>query len=157
FEGWWRKARAEQPELLTMQEADLLPEALPAAEDPDAFPEHWQQGEQRYRLKYRFEPGAEDDGVTVQLPLELLPGLRPEGFDWLVPGLREELVTALIKALPKAIRRSVVPAADWAARLMPELPPAPDGSLLRERLAQAIRKLTYTPVDAEDFELERLP
>ena len=73
-------------------------------------------------LSYRFEPGAEDDGVTVQVPLALLARLQPNGFDWQVPGLRDELVTALIKSLPKAIRRNVVPAADWARKLMEDAP-----------------------------------
>ena len=84
------------------------------------------------RLGYRFEPGAADDGVTVQVPLPLLARLRPDGFDWQVPGLRDELVTALIKSLPKAIRRNVVPAADWARKLIAELPTEPDGRAHRE-------------------------
>jgi HrpA-like RNA helicase len=68
-------------------------------------------------LAYRFEPGSPEDGVSVVVPLPLLAALRPDGFDWQVPGLRAELMTALLKALPKAIRRHVVPAADWAAKL----------------------------------------
>jgi ATP-dependent helicase HrpA len=104
--------------------------------------------------------------VTVSVPLALLASLSPAGFDWLVPGLREDLVTALIKTLPKAIRRTVVPAADWARRLLAELPdPAslagelesPDAAPLTEFLASGIQRLTYTPVDRDDFELERLP
>ena len=94
------------------EEALLDAESAPV--DDDAFPPVWRQGDQRLTLRYRFEPGAEDDGVTVQVPLPLLAGLLPDGFDWQVPGLRHELVTAMIKSLPKAIRRHVVPAADWA-------------------------------------------
>ncbi len=98
----------------------------------------------RLGLSYRFEPGAEDDGVTVRVPLALLARLSPAGFDWLVPGLREELVTALIKTLPKAIRRNVVPAADWARRLLDELPTTETEQLeqqgITEFLARTIQR-----------------
>ena len=161
FETWWKKAQAETPDLLTMTRADLLdePDAAPVI---DQFPDHWVQGEQRMRLRYRFEPGAEDDGVTVDVPLALLARLRPEGFDRLVPGLREELVTAMLKSLPKAIRRGVVPAGDWARRLLAELPPAGPDDMSAERpladvLTASIRSATHTVVSAADFDLERLP
>jgi ATP-dependent helicase HrpA len=154
FEGWWKKARAETPDLLTMTAQNLAPED--AAElDEDAFPSSWRQGDQTLALSYRFEPGADDDGVTVAVPLPLLAALRADGFDWQVPGLREELVTALIKSLPKHIRRNVVPAADWARKLLAATPPA-SGSLT-EFLAREIAAQTYTPVTAGDFGLERVP
>jgi len=159
FETWWRKARAETPDLLTMTR-DLLieEEAVPVVDERD-FPSHWRQGEQQLDVTYRFEPGAEDDGVTVRIPLPLLPSIRSVGFDWLVPGLRTELVAALLKTLPKPIRRSVVPANDWARKLVDEIPPDPDidETTLVEFLARQIRSLTYTPVDVDDFELDRLP
>src|SRR5690554_3944561 len=122
------------------------------------YPKSWQQGDQRLKLTYRFEPGAEDDGVTVHVPIALLARLSPDGFDWQVPGLRTELVTAMIKSLPKAIRRNVVPAADWAGKLLADLPAdAPDEVSLAEYLATQIQRQTYTPVTAEDFDLERIP
>jgi ATP-dependent helicase HrpA len=165
FEGWWRKAKAESPDLLTMtQEALLDSESAPV--DDEAFPPVWRQGDQRLTLRYRFEPGEEDDGVTVQVPLPLLAGLLPDGFDWQVPGLRHELVTAMIKSLPKAIRRLVVPAADWAARLLGELQGtagmrAHDGerpaATLAETLAAAINRLTGSRVTSADFDRERIP
>ena len=164
FETWWRQARKETPQLLTMTQETLAGET---AIDENAFPATWQQGDQTLQLSYRFEPGAEDDGVTVRVPLALLASLSPAGFDWLVPGLREELVAALIKSLPKAIRRNVVPAADWARRLLDSLPDtlpeALDGGgefetlSLTEFLAAAIQRKTYTPVDPDDFEVDRLP
>jgi ATP-dependent helicase HrpA len=158
FESWWRKTRRETPDLLTMTERDLLDEDESAI-DEIAFPSEWRQGDQTLRLSYRFEPGAEDDGVTVQVPLPLLARLSPAGFDWLVPGFREELVTALIKSLPKPIRRNVVPAADWARRLLDAVPVNVDvnEASLTEYLAAQIQRLTYTPVDPADFDLERLP
>lgn len=158
FEGWWRVERESSPELLTLTDELLLgPDAsAEASVDQTAFPAVWQQGDQRFALSYRFEPGADDDGVTVTVPLPLLARLSHTGFDWQVPGLRVELVTAMIKALPKALRRSVVPAADWAAKIVAELPAEPDGAFA-DAIAAVIRRLTYAAVDATDFELDRVP
>jgi len=111
-------------------------------------------------LRYRFEPGADDDGVTLEIPLALLARLDSRGFDWLVPGLREELVTALLKTLPKAIRRNVVPAADWARRLLAEasvVEPVETTPPLTSFLAQQIRALTHTVIAPTDFDEARLP
>jgi len=162
FEAWWRDAMQATPKLLTMREQDLLDDA----DRPDAreFPTRWTQGDQTLHLAYRFEPGAEDDGVSVVVPLALLAALRPDGFDWQVPGLRGELVTAMLRALPKAIRRNVVPAADWADRFADDLAPAaPEhhGGLpkapLADELARLVRRVANQPVTAADFELERVP
>src|SRR5690606_27180191 len=150
---WWKKTKAEQPELLTMRREHLLEDE---AGDASGFPDEWVQGETTFRLRYRFEPGADDDGVTVVIPVALLPQVTERGFDWLVPGLREELVTALIKALPKTIRRHVVPAGDWARRLLAELPVRSDAPVA-EALADAIRAAAHIPVSASDIEWERVP
>ncbi|WP_349897559.1 ATP-dependent RNA helicase HrpA [Parafrigoribacterium soli] len=157
FESWWKKARLESPTLLTMTRENLVADE-PGAEpvDETSYPTHWQQRDQRLSLSYHFEPGASDDGVTVTIPIALLAGLSADGFDWQVPGLREELVTSLIKSLPKAIRRNVVPAADWARRLTAELPLEPDGGLTTV-LAELIRSKTYVPVAGTDFDLGRVP
>ncbi|MFT3796891.1 ATP-dependent RNA helicase HrpA [Microbacterium sp.] len=162
FESWWRAAQADTPRLLDLTEADLRGEG-PRSDERD-FPGRWQQGDQVLSLAYRFEPGSPEDGVSVVVPLPLLAGLRPDGFDWQVPGLRAELITALLRALPKAIRRHVVPAADWAARLGDELAgagPERHGGLpaqtLRAALAARIQRVANQPVTAADFALERVP
>ena len=163
FEAWWKKARPDLPDLLTMTRAHLLgevplPEEARTGRLEGSYPKTWEQGDQRLQLSYRFEPGADDDGVTAHVPLALLPRMFAAGFDWQVPGLRQELVTALIKSLPKAIRRNVVPAADWARRLMEDAPS--DGSeevSLRGYLAAQIQRMTFTPVAADDFDLDRVP
>ena len=162
FETWWRDAHTRTPRLLDMTEADLLDAGDRSAEGD--FPASWRQGDQRLSLAYRFEPGAPDDGVTAVVPLALLASLRPDGFDWQVPGLRDELLAALIRSLPKAIRRHVVPAADWAARFAEELadagPESHDGlppRSLREALAARIQPIANQPVTAADFDLERVP
>jgi ATP-dependent helicase HrpA len=154
FESWWKAARVDAPELLTMTRSELLEDEPEAELDADTFPSEWVQDEQRLPLRYRFEPGADDDGVTLEIPLPLLAHLEDRGFDWLVPGLREELVTALLKTLPKAIRRNVVPAADWARRLLAE---ADTSAPLTTFLAATIRRLTHTVVTPADFDVERLP
>ncbi|WP_456283564.1 ATP-dependent RNA helicase HrpA [Microbacterium sp. JZ101] len=162
FEKWWTDARARTPKLLTMREADLVDGAATA--DARDFPTRWTQGDQTLNLAYRFEPGAEDDGVAVVVPLPLLASLRPDGFDWQVPGFRDELVTALLKALPKAIRRHVVPAADWAAKLSEELAgrgPEDSAGLpaepLLDALARLVQRAASQPVSPADFDLERVP
>ncbi|MGC5170717.1 ATP-dependent RNA helicase HrpA [Microbacterium sp. DT81.1] len=162
FERWWRDAEAKTPKLLTMREADLV--ADDARADARDFPTRWRQGDQTLQLAYRFEPGAPDDGVTVVVPLPLLAGLRPDGFDWQVPGMRDELITGLLRALPKPIRRHVVPAADWAARFSEELagqgPEDHEGlppQTLTEALARLVQRVANQKVSASDFELERVP
>lgn len=162
FEKWWREAMTQAPELLLMHEDDLIESAELAA--GEEFPTRWTQADQQLSLAYRFEPGASDDGVSVVVPLALLAQLEDRGFDWQVPGMRAELTTALLRALPKAIRRSVVPAADWAEKLGAELAglgPEHTAGLpaqsLRGALARLIQPLANQPVTAADFDEDRVP
>ncbi|MDN3443627.1 ATP-dependent RNA helicase HrpA [Microbacterium sp. APC 3901] len=162
FEKWWRETLAATPKLLVMREADLLDDESRA--DQSEFPTRWTQGDQVLGLAYRFEPGAADDGVSVVIPLPLLAQIEDRGFDWQVPGLRAELVTGLLRALPKAIRRHVVPAADWADKFGAELAgdgPESHGGLpnrtLKEALARLIQPLANQLVSAADFEDDRVP
>ncbi|KJQ54467.1 ATP-dependent RNA helicase HrpA [Microbacterium sp. SA39] len=162
FETWWREALQTTPKLLVMREADLLDDEARA--DQNEFPTRWNQGDQVLGLAYRFEPGAPDDGVSVVVPLPLLAQIEDRGFDWQVPGLRAELVTGLLRALPKAIRRHVVPAADWAEKFGAELadqgPENHNGlppRTLKETLARLIQPLANQLVSANDFEDERVP
>ena len=162
FETWWREALQSTPKLLVMREGDLLDDEARA--DQSEFPTRWTQGDQVLGLAYRFEPGADDDGVSVVVPLPLLAQIEDRGFDWQVPGLRAELVTGLLRALPKAIRRHVVPAADWAEKFGAELAdqgPENHGGLpprtLKEALARLIQPLANQLVAASDFEDDRVP
>ncbi|MGO3248330.1 ATP-dependent RNA helicase HrpA [Agrococcus casei] len=155
FEGWWRKEKSTRPNLLT-----LTREALTEGDEQvsqEEFPTKWQQGEQRLRVSYRFSPGDERDGLTVHVPLAVLPRLSPAGFDWLVPGMREELLTAMIKALPKQIRRHIVPAGDWARSMLAELPETPTDLPLAAVLADRIQRKAHIPADASDVEWDRVP
>ncbi|MDH5134817.1 MULTISPECIES: ATP-dependent RNA helicase HrpA [unclassified Microbacterium] len=162
FEKWWREALTTTPKLLVMRESDLIDDEDRA--DQREFPTRWTQGDQVLGLAYRFEPGAPDDGVSVVLPLPLLAQIEDRGFDWQVPGLRAELVTGLLRALPKAIRRHVVPAADWAekfgAALADEGPEVHGGlppRTLKEALARLVQPLANQVVTAADFDDERVP
>ena len=156
FEGWWREARRATPDLLTMTPEALAPEEA-ADVDEASYPPSWQQADQRFTLRYRFEPGAADDGVTAVIPLALLARVSPNGFDWQVPGLRTELIAAMIKALPKSIRRHVVPANDWAEKIAAELPDTPTDEPFAAVVSGAIQRLSHTPASAADIDLDRIP
>ena len=113
FDNWWKHQRQDTPKLLDFTRELLLPEG----DNLDGYPDTWHQGELTLALTYVFEPGRLDDGVSVQVPIEVLTRLRPEGFDWLVPGMRPQLCVATIRALPKRVRRQLVPAPDTGARI----------------------------------------
>lgn len=155
FEGWWRKAKNETPNLLTMTRDDLLPPEIQPPSEQDN-PKTWQFGERALKLRYRYEPGVPDDGVTVDIPVEILAEVNADEFDWLVPGMRVELVAELIRSLPKSIRRNVVPANDWAAKALATLPEQPTENLVTS-LAKTLRALSGTHMTAEDFDFAALP
>ena len=155
FEGWWRKAKNETPELLTMTRDDLLPPEIKAPSDQDN-PKSWNFGDHELKLRYRYEPGAPDDGVTVDVPVALLAEMDSAEFDWLVPSMRQDLIAELIRRLPKNIRRNVVPAADWANKALAALPEHPTEQLVAT-LAKTLRALSGTHMTAEDFNFGALP
>ncbi|CRH87246.1 ATP-dependent RNA helicase HrpA [Chlamydia trachomatis] len=113
FERWWKHERHKRPHLLDFTQDFLLGENQLSAASAD-FPEEWIQGDIRLPITYSFNPGGHADGLSIEIPVTLLPQIRDEGFDWLVPGLLPELVTATIRALPKRVRRNLVPAPDVA-------------------------------------------
>ncbi len=128
--------------------ADLLPGEGSEAE---RFPKYFPLGDARLALHYRFEPGHPEDGVTLDVPLHLLKALDGPRLGWLVPGLVEEKATALIRALPKALRRNYVPAPDFA-RAFAEAFPRPEADSLPGTLARFLTKATGSPVAALDFD-----
>jgi ATP-dependent helicase HrpA len=154
FDAWWKRAREERPDLLDFERSMLITDAADAPDVGD-HPDTWRQGELRLRLTYQFEPGSDADGVTVHIPLAVLNQVEPDGFDWQVPGLRQELVTELIRALPKAIRRSFIPAPNWAAKVLERIGPA-DGPLL-EVLARELERAGPVEVPPDAFDLDRVP
>jgi ATP-dependent helicase HrpA len=107
-------------------------------------------------LRYRYEPGAPDDGVTVDIPVAILNEINADEFDWLVPGMRVGLIAELIRGLPKNLRRNVVPAVDWANKAISTLPEQPDEPLVAT-LAKTLRTLSGTHMTAADFDFAALP
>ena len=95
----------------------------PDAISPNAYPNIWKQGNISLPLNYVFEPNQDDDGVSLMIPLGVLNQLKNIGFDWLVPGFRHELIVALIKSLPKRLRRNFVPVPDYADACLAQLSP----------------------------------
>ncbi|MDQ2727610.1 MAG: ATP-dependent RNA helicase HrpA [Actinomycetota bacterium] len=154
FDSWWRRTRGRQPDLLTLTpEMVAGPDAL--ALDPDAFPDHWRQGSVDLAVSYRWQPDQPDDGVTVTVPLSVLDDVDATGFDWQVPGLRRELVIALIRSLPKAWRRHVVPAPTFAEAFGDRAKPG-DGPLVAT-LASVLATMTGEPIRATDFSVTAVP
>jgi ATP-dependent helicase HrpA len=154
FDAWWRRAGQDRPDLLDFERSMLITDAADAPEAPEA-PDTWHQGQHRLRLTYQFEPGSDADGVTVHIPLPVLNQVEPDGFDWQVPGLRQELVTELIRSLPKAVRRSFIPAPNWAASVLERIRPA-DGPLL-EALARELERAGPVEVPPDAFDLAKVP
>ncbi|MFJ5546937.1 ATP-dependent RNA helicase HrpA [Streptomyces sp. NPDC093225] len=154
FDSWWKHKRREQPELLDFEREMLITEKA-AGVTKDDYPDSWRQGRLKFKVTYQFEPGADADGVTVHIPLQVLNQVTDEGFDWQIPGLREEVVTELIRSLPKPIRRHYVPAPNYAARFLDSVVPLQEP--LPSTLARELQRMVGVPVTAEDFDLSRVP
>ena len=125
-----------------------------ATVEEDQFPDVWRQGTLEFELSYHFEPGSPFDGVTVRVPLPLLATADPAAFTWQVPGLRKELVTELIRSLPKHYRRLLVPAPDYADKVLPRLIPY-EGTLV-EQLAAVFQTMGLHDLETQDFHPESL-
>ncbi len=154
FDAWWKKTRHDTPDLLTFTMSDLVSDdaaVLSALDHPDV----WVQGDLQLPLTYQFEPGSDADGVTVHLPLDVLNRVSSDGFDWQVPGLRLELVTALIKSLPKPLRVRCVPAPDTAAHVLGVVEPR--SRPLLDALETELLNLRRVDIRAEDWRLDRVP
>ncbi|MFJ8667758.1 ATP-dependent RNA helicase HrpA [Streptomyces sp. NPDC093600] len=154
FDSWWKQKRREEPEFLDFEREMLINEKA-AGVTKDDYPDSWRQGPLKFRVTYQFEPGADADGVTVHIPLHVLNQVTDEGFDWQIPGLREEVVTELIRSLPKPIRRNYVPAPNFAARFLDSAVPLQEP--LPVTLARELQRMVGVPVTAEDFDLGRVP
>ena len=157
FQRWHRRASADHPRLLEVDVEQLLAAGAGELHALRDFPDTWQAGEDAdLALEYRHTPDdPEADGVTVDIPLEALPRLDAGHFDWQVPGLREELVIALIRGLPKPLRRALVPAPETARAVLAEISPA-DGPLL-PTLAAALTRHGGVPVTPDAWAGVRLP
>jgi ATP-dependent helicase HrpA len=150
FDAWWKKERAADPGLLTLAAADLAGPAAGAIQ-PGDYPGSWGG----LPLSYEFAPGEPGDGVTVDIPLATLNQVTGEEFSWQVPGLREELITELIRSLPKQLRRSFVPVPETARAVAARLDPV-DGDLL-DALAAELGRRGGVTIPRSAWDLSRLP
>lgn len=154
FDTWWKKAQQKDPELLNFERSFLINDDAEQVSKLD-FPNFWHQGNLKLKLTYQFEPGTDADGVTVHIPLPLLNQVEMTGFDWQIPGLREELVIALIKSLPKSYRRNFVPAPNYAQAFLSRAVPLEKPLL--ETLIYELRRMTGVTVEAEHWNWEQIP
>jgi len=153
FEAWIRKAEKADPKILQIERAALLQEpdtVLP----PGAYPDALEVRGLRLPLSYRFEPGQDDDGVTVSIPIAALNGLPDWLGDWLVPGLLEERVVGLLRSLPKGLRRHFVPAPDFARAALERMP-SREGPLL-PALGETLETITGTRVPPDAWRPDSL-
>ncbi|MEP6462195.1 MAG: ATP-dependent RNA helicase HrpA [Frankiaceae bacterium] len=152
FDAWWKKARRTSPDLLDLTLELLLGDGTVSVED---YPDVWVQGDLRLPLSYTFSPGTPQDGVTVDIPLAALDRVDAADFEWQVPGLRHELVTALIRSLPKSLRVALVPAPDRARAVLPLLRP-PQARLLEDLSYQLLRQ-TGVEIPPDAWAPDRVP
>ncbi|MER6438418.1 MULTISPECIES: ATP-dependent RNA helicase HrpA [unclassified Streptomyces] len=154
FDSWWKHKRHDEPELLDFERSMLINEKAGAVTKDD-YPDSWRQGRLKFRVTYQFEPGADADGVTVHIPLQVLNQVTDEGFDWQIPGLREDVVTELIRSLPKPIRRNYVPAPNVARAFLDRAVPLQEP--LTTTMARELKRMVGVTLTADDFDWSRVP
>lgn len=154
----WFKANGNN-DFLRLTEHDVF-QQTPGESTANAFPDVWRQGNISLSLNYHFAPNAPDDGVTVMIPLPVLNQISADGFDWQVPGLREELLIRLIKSLPKRLRRNFVPAPNYARAALADMPMEDAKSrqpiALLNALATKLLRMTGVSINAEDWQLGQI-
>ncbi|WBL73113.1 ATP-dependent RNA helicase HrpA [Serratia liquefaciens] len=154
FDHWWKNAAKQNADLLSFEKEMLIKDGANKVSALD-YPNTWHQGNLKLRLTYQFEPGTDADGVTVHIPLPILNQVEDRGFEWQIPGIRRELVIALIKSLPKPVRRNFVPAPNYAEAFLGrvtalELP-------LLDALERELRRMTGVTVSRDDWQWEQVP
>lgn len=152
--GWWHKASKKQPDLLFFERDDLIGADTSHITEQD-YPEFWRQGNLRLPLTYHFEPNAEDDGVSVNIQLAILNQVQDQGFDWHIPALREDRVAALIKSLPKPIRRNFVPAPNYASAVVADIEPLQ--GRLTEAMTEKLRRMSGVTIADDAWNEDAVP
>jgi ATP-dependent helicase HrpA len=154
FDSWWKQRRRTEPDLLTLS-LDMVVHDDAADVSPEDFPDAWRHGDAELALVYEFDPGAPTDGVTVDIPVTTLAQVRSADFSWPVPGLREELVVALIRSLPKRLRVNFVPAPNHARGFLAATTPGEEPLLAS--LERYLRRTTGVVVHRDDWQLDKVP
>jgi len=155
FDRWWKDVRQRDPEFLTF-DAEMLRHGTAEEIREDDYPSTWAAGGDdreglTFPISYHFEPGSADDGLTIDVPVATLNRVVADDFSWNVPGLREELVTELIRSLPKNLRVSFVPAPNTARTFLAAVPAGEEPLL--DALERHLRASTgvFVPRDAWDW------
>ncbi|MEQ8842095.1 MAG: ATP-dependent RNA helicase HrpA [Acidimicrobiales bacterium] len=153
FDKWWNTRRQRDPDLLDLSLDEIFD--TDQIDDDNGFPETWELGEVSFDLAYEFDAASPVDGVTVNVPVALLDRVDAAAFDWNVPGLRHELVTALLRSMPKDIRRGFVPIPDTVDQILPAL--TDRGGDLIEELRRLLRERSGEPLPPDALVIDRLP
>ncbi|HEX4686004.1 MAG TPA: ATP-dependent RNA helicase HrpA [Nocardioides sp.] len=155
FDTWWKKERLRRPDLLTFDPAMLTHDTAEEVTEDD-FPEEWQQEHGlTFPISYHFEPGSADDGLTIDVPVATLNRVATDDFSWNVPGVRQELVTSLIRSLPKNLRVSFVPAPDKAREFLATTPAGEEPLL--DALERWARSTTGVVIPREAWDWSKVP
>jgi ATP-dependent helicase HrpA len=154
FDSWWKRTRQKQPELLTFDPSMLVNETAQSVTAHD-YPDEWREGELVLPLSYQFEPGAAADGLTIDLAVATLNQVEAESFSWQVPGLREDLVVALIRSLPKQLRVNFVPAPNFARDFLAAVSPGEESLL--DALERFLRATTGVVVARQAWDWSKVP
>ncbi|WP_371189604.1 ATP-dependent RNA helicase HrpA [Thalassotalea maritima] len=152
FVKWWRKESKQQPKLLDFSRQMLLKSDDSLAQHD--YPKTWQQDNLTLPLSYHFEPGADDDGVSVNIPIGVLNQVEDKGFEWLIPAMRLELITALIRSLPKQLRKNFVPAPNYAKACFDAI--SSDMGELSAALTKHLLRMSGVRIAEGSFDLQGL-
>jgi len=153
FDRWWKKESTDQPVLLDLSVDDLIDPGAGTI-DPGGFPDVWVHGDLELSITYEFDGSSPTDGATIDIPVDVLTRLDPEIFRWNVPGLRQELVTGIVRSLPKPIRRSLVPIPGTIDDAIPGLDPTRP---LIDEIRTALRRVRGVATSIDDYDLGSLP
>lgn len=159
FKKWWKKQASDNPTLLNFDPDTLLKKGTQHI-DALSFPETFRQNNLTLGLEYHFDPKDIDDGVSLMVPLALLNQVTTDGLDWLIPGLRHELIVALIKALPKSLRRNFVPAPNYADACLADMPQQDkQGNQIEflTALSLKLKRMTGKELQESDWQRDKLP
>jgi len=155
FNRWWKEERRTNGTLLDLLLDDLLADDAHAAVDPLAFPEVWHEGTLELPVSYEFDPTSDADGATITIDAGIVGRLDPATFDWNVPGFRDDLVDALIRSLPKQLRKLFVPVPETVALISDRV--TPDHGPVLESVRRELNRLITEPLPVDAFDLDALP
>ncbi len=154
FDKWWRQKSKADAHFLDFN-LEMLKKDHHIEDKEYLYPQYWQCGDLKLKLSYVFDPKSKNDGVTVHIPLAFISKINPREFIWQIPALRDEFFTALIKSLPKSLRRNLIPAPNYAKALKEALGDDIKGDLI-ELACQKLTRMGGEKIDSQDFDLSSI-